>query len=290
MGRLKPRANPKVDLLTKHLFLLRIMRDTTLSGSAKAVAAELVERFNDDPTCLHPGFAWPSLNTIAKATGLNRETVKDGIERLVCAKNRYFDRFSGDKTHSNLYRPRFAMAREGLPPREKTAPRGEMAPALGAKTGRPRGEMAPLYLSNKPSKIPPRESALRAPRSVGNSFASLGQKKRKNTSLAKTTDQALAVLNAFEPSPDIAAWASKFCPAAIDPCGPHHVENFRQHYLAAPNPPRGDLNALYRKWLLREQKYITERSATGKPNGKSDTAAKRLMAASLNQVQEARKQ
>lgn len=134
----------RVGLLRKHKFLLAIARDNNLASSAKAVAAVLLEYFNDDPKAKNPGWAWPSLSNLAKATELPRRTVVDAVRNLV--EQGHFERQSGDRHRSNRYRPCWERS-----PRVEGHPRAENHPTLERSTApRGRADHRPVLPSTTP--------------------------------------------------------------------------------------------------------------------------------------------
>ncbi|HEV2161184.1 MAG TPA: helix-turn-helix domain-containing protein [Stellaceae bacterium] len=107
LGPASDNRDGRVNLVTKHKFCLAVMRDRRLSAGTKAVAAELVERYNDHPACEHPGYAWPGFGRIARETSLDRQTVIRAIAQLEAFG--YFEINHAPKgtrnRQSNLYRP-----------------------------------------------------------------------------------------------------------------------------------------------------------------------------------------
>ncbi len=68
-----------VSLLDKWRLFDRLTREASkLAASDFAVAFQILDHFN-----ARRGFAWPSLKTLARLTGLARSTVAESIKRLI---------------------------------------------------------------------------------------------------------------------------------------------------------------------------------------------------------------
>jgi hypothetical protein len=93
----------RASLLVKWRMMLRIASDPALTGADKGVAAHLLDLTNA------AGFAYPSLETLARRTDQSPRNVLRCVERLVSAG--YFtDTKSRGRGHAKTYRPNFAKA------------------------------------------------------------------------------------------------------------------------------------------------------------------------------------
>lgn len=152
------RRTVRVDLLAKHKFILAVARDVRLSSGAKATTAYLLECYSDDasnPKCLHPGWAYPGFGRIAKATGLDRQTVVRAVaqlEALGCFEIRHAPKGAHNRA-PNLYRPVFDFDPSTRGVNASSSAHASSSvdePRLEASTRSTRGVNASLFHSNNP--------------------------------------------------------------------------------------------------------------------------------------------
>jgi hypothetical protein len=97
--------------------------DSGITRADLAVYGAVLDHING-----RTGTAWPSINSIAKAAGVNRATAVRSIARLVASV--YLKCESGNSRKSNVYR--IGLGRCVAAPRGDEAPRCEAAPSVGA--------------------------------------------------------------------------------------------------------------------------------------------------------------
>jgi hypothetical protein len=148
------------------------------------VAAVLIEFFNDDPNCKHPGWAWPSLARIADETGLWRRRVSEAIDCLV--QQNYFERASGDRVRTSRYRPNWDRAKTNEP-RAAFSLRAHSSAKLGRISAEARADSRPVAnLGARPTHSPDARATAR-----GRNSLSSGRGK------GKTPGRAAAALDAI---------------------------------------------------------------------------------------------